>query len=1057
MKTHTKAPFLVLAFLLLSMISFAQTRNVSGTVKDAKSGETLPGATVFVPGTTIGVTTDADGNFTMTIPDSVKKVSVSFIGMKIKTVDATEKIEVALEGDAINLKETVVTALGVSKEKKSLGYNVSTVGGEDLTRSGESNVIQGLASKASGIQVISSSGTPGASSKIIIRGNSTFGENQPLVVIDGVPVDNTTSSASAGDNPFNPNLQGVSNSNRALDINPDDIESVTILKGPSAAALYGARAGHGAIVYTTKKGKYKKGLGVTYSTSVELSRVNKLPKLQNKYAQGTGGGVPGGHPTYSTADPGPDQLFGTADDVSDGTSQSWGPSLESLGMTAYDNTGHFFKTGVTYNNNLSIDGGTDNTMYRFSYSNYKNDGVIPNTWMKRNTVRLNAEHKLSEKLKVGTNISYANTQTQKPQNGSNLAGVMLGLLRMPASYDIRNWQYDQTGYNRTYYSIYDNPLYSVNKNTYNDNVNRVFGNTYVSYNPLSWLDINYKLGIDQYSQRSTQVYAVSSTGDDNSARYGQMNFNNQNFMQIYSDLLLTAKKSFKETWNTSLTLGNNIWHTKTYTDFSRGRNLAVPGLYNLANASELYASNYIYAARTYAGFFDGSIDYKSKIFLGVTGRNEWSSAYDKGKRGYFYPSVNSSIVISELVKLPKWFSFAKVRAAYAQVGLAPTSYQNKTYYVQNPMTDGFTNGNTFPYLGNVGYGLNNSLGSSNLSPEIQRGFEYGADVRFFNGRLNLDVTYYDQKSSNVLLYRPIAPSSGASQVYTNSAQISNKGWEIAISATPIEKKNFKWDINITWYKNVSKVLKLADGVTELNVEDGFDGIGAYAIVGQPFGAFYGTKWQRTSDGKLIIDPSTGLPIQDPKNQNLGNAQPDWLSGVRNTFTYKNLSFTFLWDIRKGGKIWNGTKERLNSLGVSKESENREQTYTIDGVYATGTDANGYATYGSSANTTAISAKDYYRIYKGDPAFGGTTEYAIEDGSWLRLREVAISYRINMKNKKYIQYLDLSLTGRNLLLFTKYSGVDPETSLTGAGSNISGYDYFNNPGTKSFYFGLKVGI
>jgi outer membrane receptor protein involved in Fe transport len=528
-------------------------------------------------------------------------------------------------------------------------------------------------------------------------------------------------------------------------------------------------------------------------------------------------------------------------------------------------------------------------------------------------------------------------------------------------------------------------------------------------------------------------------------------------MQIYSDLLLSAKKTFKEKWNTSLTVGNNIWHNKTTDDFSRGRNMAVPGLYNLNNTSERYASNSTYASRTYALFFDGSIDYKSAIFLGLTGRNEWASAYDKGKRSYFYPAVNTSIVISELVKLPKWFSFAKVRASYAKVGLAPSSYQNKTYYSQNALTDGFTNGNSFPFLGNVGYGVNNSLGSTNLKPEKQRGLEYGVDLRFFGGRLNLDVTYYDQKSSDVLLYSPISPSSGANQIYTNSAQISNKGWEIALSATPIEKKNFKWDINLTWYKNVSKVLKLADGVTELNIEDGFDGIGAYAIVGQPFGAFYGTTWQKTSEGKLIIDPNTGLPIQDPKNQNLGNSQPDWLSGIRNTLTYKNFSFTFLWDIRKGGKIWNGTRARLNSLGTTKESEDRDHDYTIEGVQSTGIDANGNATYSSAANTTTVSARDYYQIFKGDPAYGGVTSTVIEDGSWIRLREVSLSYRLNFKNKKFIQYLDLSVSGRNLLLFTRYSGVDPETSLTGAGSNIQGYDYFNNPGTKSIYFGLKAGF
>jgi TonB-dependent SusC/RagA subfamily outer membrane receptor len=332
-----KLAITTVAIVVSSLQMQSQTKVVKGTVKDSKTKENLPGVTIVVPKTTIGVASDENGNFTITVPDSIKNVVVSSLGFTTKVVAISgESLNITLDADGILLKEMVVTALGVSKEKKSLGYNVSEVSGADLTRSGESNVIQGLASKASGIQVISSSGTPGASSKILIRGNSTFGENQPLVVIDGVPVDNETPSASAGDNPSNPNLQGVSNSNRALDINPDDIESVSILKGPSAAALYGARAGHGAILYTTKKGKYKKGLGITFSTSVELSKVNKLPLLQNKYAQGSDGS------TFTTSDPGPDQLYGTADDVSGGTNQSWGPSLASAGLKGYDNPSNFF-------------------------------------------------------------------------------------------------------------------------------------------------------------------------------------------------------------------------------------------------------------------------------------------------------------------------------------------------------------------------------------------------------------------------------------------------------------------------------------------------------------------------------------------------------------------------------------------------------------------------------------------------------------------------------------------------------------------------------------------
>ena len=675
---------LILLFLILTVGAQAQ-RTIRGKVLNESDGDSpLPGVIVLEKGTNNNTLTTMTGEYTLTVKGAESVLVFSYVGMETKEVKANKEvinISMLLKG---NLKELVVTALGVSREKKALGYAVSEVSGADLVRSGEANIIQGLSSKAAGVQITGSGGTPGSSSKINIRGNQTFtGNNQPLIVVDGVPIDNTTYTSSAGDDPYNGNLAGVNNSNRALDINPDDIESVTILKGPAAAALYGQRAGTGAIIYTTKKGKYKKGLGVTFSSTIEVQKVNKLPELQNTYAQGTGGGG-SGTPEYTTADPGPDNLFDTDDDVTYGTSSVWGPTIASLsdqGITAHDNAASFFNTGQNFNNQIAIDGGTENTMYRFSISNYNSKGVIPNSKLDRTTVRLSSEHRLSDKVKVGTSISYSNTRTVKPQNGSNLSGIMLGLLRMPASFDGSEYEYGN-GYTRNYYGLYDNPLYAAYKNPNNGNVNRVFGNTYINADPTKWLNIMYKVGIDQYSEQRRQVYHRSSAGDDNSLRYGQVNLDNINSFQLYSDLLLTAKKNFGENIHSTLTLGNNVWNTNFESQFSRGRDLIIDDFYNLGNSIERYTSNGQERIRTAAVFFNGEIDWKNAIYLTLTGRNEWSSTFNKDKNNFFYPSASLSIVVSELAKLPDWFNFLKLRGALAQSGISPQPYRNRTYYTQ---------------------------------------------------------------------------------------------------------------------------------------------------------------------------------------------------------------------------------------------------------------------------------------------------------------------------------------------------------------------------------------
>jgi hypothetical protein len=522
---------------------------------------------------------------------------------------------------------------------------------------------------------------------------------------------------------------------------------------------------------------------------------------------------------------------------------------------------------------------------------------------------------------------------------------------------------------------------------------------------------------------------------------------------VYSDLLVTLRKDFSQDVKTTLLIGNNLNHRYDQDLFSRGRDLGAPGNYNLNNATNLYTSEANTTIRTAALFFDFNASYKNYLFVGISGRNEWASTFGTAKNNFFYPSANVALVFSELVKIPK-MSFGKVRLAYAQAGISPQPYRTKTYFTRSTYTDGFTGGLSFPYLGGNGYGYSARIGNAELKPEKNTGIEFGTDLRFFENRLGIDFTYYSQKSTDLLVDRPVAPSTGYALYYTNAGSMINKGIELVLSGTPIKMKDFSWDISVNYARNRNEVLELGTDIKEISLEAGFSSMGAYAIKGLPYGVLYGTRWDRTANGDFIIG-ANGLPRLAAERGQIGNPYPLWYGGMRNTFNYKSFTFSFLWDIRVGGDVWNGTWARLNNIGRTEESsEGREKTYIIPGMKVIGTNPDGSENY--AENDIAVSAFNYFRTYKGD-AGNYAAENAIQNGGWVRLRDVSLSYRFNLAGKiaRTIKGLELTVTGRNLLLFTDYTGVDPETSLTGAGSNIGGWDYFNNPSTKSYTFALKA--
>ncbi|MEN9510448.1 MAG: hypothetical protein RLZZ370_267 [Bacteroidota bacterium] len=1049
-KPLLKAMMLIGAFSAVN--AWAQTRLIVGTVKSAKDQSSLANVSVTVKGTNISTFTDNEGRYAINAPQSAKQIVFLLNNYKGITSDipsGSDALDVIMEEDPVGMSTITITALGISRQQRALGYATQNVSGKEIAGSGEQNVVQAISSKVAGAFVQGSGGTPGASAKIILRGNATFnGNNQPLMVVDGVPIDNSTSQTTAGDYPFNMNLQGVNQSNRGVDINPDDVESINVLKGPAAAALYGVRGANGAIIITTKRGKAGRGgknFSATFSSSVEWSKVNKLPEIQMTYGQGaTGGGrsidSAGVRKTYAGVVP-PGWTIVDAGTSNPGTPASWGPKVAN----PVDNMKDFFQTGVAYNNNFSINAGGERTTVRASIGNLRQSGIVPNTEFKRTSVRVNTDTRLTNKISFGSSINFINSGGTRAQNGSNLSGVMLSILRSPVDFNLRGGQGEDfwknpDGSNYTYLPFYDNPYWSAYENPFTDDVNRILGNTYITYRPLDWIDVTYRVGIDQYTDTRKQVFAVGSNQPDN-APGGEINENIQRYKEFYSDLLITARRELNEDLNLNVILGNNLNNRFSSDQFLRGRDLAIPNFYNLSNASNLYASSGTGRVKTAAMYLNAELAYKSMLYLNVTGRNEWASTFGTAKSSFFYPSANASFVFTEAIGSNNILSYGKMRIAYAQAGINPPAYATRTYYTQPTFTDGFTSGLNFPYLGMNGFGQSNGLGNSALEPERNTGMEIGFDLRFLKGRATLDVTLYNQKSTNIILGMPLAPSTGYSSVVQNAGEMQNKGIELVIGATPVKTDKFSWDINLNWASNRNEVLKLAPGVDEISTEAAFASNGSYAIVGEPYGVIYGTKWRRNEAGQLLIG-ANGLPLVDPKRGRIGSPYPKWYGGLRNTLSYKGVNLTFLWDVREGGEIWNGTWGRMMQLGRTKESEARDREYLIEGVRASD----------GQPNTRKISAYDYFRTFKGD-AGSYASENAIQDGSWVRLRELGISYNVKV-GSKFLQSIDLGITGKNVLLFTDYTGVDPETSLTGAGSNIGGFDYFNNPGMKSWIANVK---
>lgn len=1079
--------FLLLCFSFVLVFNvWAQERIVSGKITAAEDGATLPGVNVILKGTTNGTVTDTQGNFRLSVPPDGGILLFSFIGLQTQEVVIGQRsvIDIQMVADVQQLTEVVVTAVGIEADKRELGYSVASVKPDEIVDSKETNFVSALSSKVPGVQVVSSSGSPGASANIRIRGSKSITSgNNPLFIVDGVPLDNNEAGNGTG---------GVDQSNRMIDLNPNDIASVSILKGPAATALYGLRATNGAVVVTTKSGSRGKQV-VTISSGVTVSEVNKLPEMQNTYAQGRPRNF-AGYP--STSD-------GTYQGPETNEPYSWGPKIVDLEFAndienssggrdgypgyVFDNNGilvakgtgngiparaydqfDFFKKGITLDNNFSVSGGNNLVNYYLSGGYLTQTGVVPSADFTRKTVKLNLETSLSEKFKVGLMANYVNSGGYRVQRGSNISGVMLGLLRTSPTFDNGNGKKGKDavedpssyrlpdGKQRSYRNgIYDNPYWTAAKNPFEDDVNRYFGNVNFSYLLNDWAKLSYKLGVDQYTDVRDNALDIGSAGQPN----GTVINSAERSSDLNSDLLLILSPKISENIDFAATLGHNYFSQSSFTNTQTGIGLGEPGFFNIANASAVTSTQTWNRRRKIAGVFaDVKVGFDNMIYLNISGRNDWSSTFEKDNNSFFYPAVSLGFVFTELLNLESSpvLSFGKLRASWGKVGNDAPIFSTATQFPSYTAAgDGFIGGLTSPIFGLPAYERSTVRGNPQLKPEFTSTTEFGAEFKLFNERIDLDVTYYNSLTDDAIINVTVPASTGFSTQLANAASIENKGWEISLGSTAIKTPEFEWGIDLLFNTFTNTVKELAPGVERVFLS-GFTSTSSNAIGGQPFGVLFGSRWDRDEQGRIYIG-NDGWPIKASTDGPVGNPIPDWTGGVRNTFSWKGFSLSALIDIRQGGDIWAGTQGIIDYFGTSEQSakdrtikghvfqgirksDGQVNTTPVDFFPAPNTTGNLWDNNNNALNS----------IYSVRYEFGGLSEPNVHDASWIRLREVTLRYKLpaSLFTGAFIKTVNVSLSGRNLWLKTDFPGIDPETNLTGATNGV-GLEYFNMPNTRSY--------
>jgi len=1055
----------------MKSIAFSQ---ISGLVKDQQTGEGIPGAILREKGTSNKTLSDENGLFTLTTSNQNPTLIASYFGYEDLEIPLNGLVHVtfSLTSKAQEFGEIIVTALGLERKNKELGYTVQSLNTKDVSEVKSPNFLDGLAGKVAGVTITSGGTGVGSSTKITIRGESSFTNNNPLFVVDGIIINNNTvlnptTDAAAG-------FQEIDFGNGGMEINADDVASVTVLKGPSAAALYGTRASNGVIIITTKSGSKQKGLGISFNSTTYMDQAFKLPEFQNTYGQGNSG-------QFAFKD-------GLGGGVNDAITYSWGPKLDQGTLIAQfdspvtlpdgtvvrggdvavhggapitptefkshpNNLKDFYQTGYTLVNNLAISNGFEKGDYRLSFTDLNSQSIIPGVDLKRKTVSGKMNFNPIARLKITSNITYINSNSDnRPGAGYGSENLNYGLVAwLPRSLDMNSlkeyWQpglegLQQFSYNYTYF---DNPYFMLYENRNSFNRDRVIGNLVAKYDFTEKINLTVRSGMDFSTEKREMRRAYSS----NRFIKGAYAENNVGFRENNTDFLLNYHdKSGNFTWDISAG-GNRMDQTTSYSQITAS-SLAQPGIYRLSNsATPLEIIEYQTQKRINSLYGLAKFGYKNFLYLDITGRNDWSSALatptSTKNVSFFYPSSSLSFIVSNVVTLPKAFSFLKIRTGLAQVGNDTDPFQ--------------TTGSFLPqvtYNGQPTFSSQSTLANSNLLPERTSSYELGGDIRFFKDRLTFDITYYNALTKNQILSLPIVASSGYTQQVVNGGAVRSQGWEIFASIAVVQKTKFSWKTGFNFTRNVSTVESLPSGVDKITLAYSriYDNVNQTVWFqveeGGRIGDMYGTGYKKNENGDFIID-SKGNYISDNNLKKLGNYNPNFMLGWSNNLTYKNFDLSFLIDWRHGGILVSRTLALAAVGGQLKETENRPiEGIVADGVVNTGTDENPIWV----ANTTAISAESYYRQYY-DRNHEENNTY---NASCLKLRQFSIGYTFkNEKTKGFItenRTLKVSIIGRNLFALSHIPHFDPEQMATQGQKFVSGVEDMSYASTRSI--GFKVG-
>ncbi len=1037
-------PTYLTVLLLLCGGVMAQAQTVTGTVTTSEDGSAVPGVSVSIKGTTSGGITDINGKYSVNA-ESGSVLVFSFIGYAAQeiTVGSQSVIDVVLEPDVTELNEVVVTAFGIEKEEKALGYSTQQVGADEFTRVRETNVVNSLSGKVAGVSVTRSSTGLGGSSKVIIRGNSSLtGNNQPLYVVDGIPIDNSSNMSGAdewgngtGDNQGG----GVDLGGGISDLNPDDIESMNVLKGASATALYGSRGQNGVIMITTKKGTKGKGIGVDFSTNYTTERAAVLPEFQNEYGTGSRGAVSSDYATILTQ-------------------TSWGPKMDGSSQPTWtgdgatapytaqpDNFKDFFETGSTFTNSLALSGGGPEGSVRVSLTDVRSKGIVPNNTLDRTSVSVRGLSNLGKKLKVDSRISYVN---QKVQNKPTLSlwpdNPILTLSQMGRNVrneDLKNYLKEDGSSNTPLSGFFNNPYY-VQKHNFNESVrNRVYGFVSMDYAITDWLSIMGRIGSDYKTEKYRSYLQIGHTFRPG----GEFNDVIHTTQETNTDFLLKFNKDLSENFSLSLNFGGN--HRFDYRESigHRGSGWIAKNTFTVSNLSNPIGVSNITRKKVNSLYGFGSVSYKNILFVDFSGRNDWSSALSEENRSYFYPSVSSSFILSDAIDMNNdVFNLVKLRASWAQVGNDLAAHQLfPVYNFQSGVTY-----NGYPVASNATTKLN-----PNILPEETTSFEAGFQTRLFN-LLDLDFTYYNASTVNQILNASTMIESGYQTAIVNSGEIVNKGFEIALGANIINKSEFKWDLGLNFSKNSSEVKALYNNVERYVITQGGGGgkVQVVADIGKPYGELIGFTHKRDPSGNLVYT-STGLPVASDEMVSHGNINPDFLAGLTNTLTYKNFTLYFLIDMKKGGSIVSVRDAQMNTAGTSLASvEGRENGLNISGSTQVTDAGTGEVTF-VPLNLTDVDPEDYH------PAVwnAGILDDFVYDAGFVKMREISLSYNLSsaLVEKTPFNKVSLSLIGRNLFFFSKSTkNFDPEASFSTVNGS-SGVETYALPTTRSFGFNLNL--